>query len=145
MFTPRRRPEEDISQRDDVQVFFSSETELPPRLAVELVTRLEMLIVRHARCHLGQRGRARQPPPVPPCHPSSRLTHRGSVASVTVTCLSVESDRCPSDASNLARGISVSRPARCHANQRSGWRRAPPNNRGLFFFYIFFFYSCRSK
>lgn len=36
--------------------FFSCETELPPRLAVELVTRLEMLIVRHTRCHLGQRA-----------------------------------------------------------------------------------------
>lgn len=36
--------------------FFSWETELPPRLAVELVTQLEMLIVRHARCHLGQRA-----------------------------------------------------------------------------------------
>lgn len=36
--------------------FFQLETELPPRLAVELVTRLEMLIVRHTRCHLSQRA-----------------------------------------------------------------------------------------
>lgn len=36
--------------------FFQLETELPPWLAVELVTRLEMLIVRHTRCHLSQRA-----------------------------------------------------------------------------------------
>lgn len=110
MFTLRQRPEQEISQCDGLQLsfslsffLFSCEAELRPGLAVELVTQLEMLIVRHARCHLGQR----QPPPVPPCHPSSRLRHRGGVASVTVTCLSVESDSCPSDASNLARRISV--------------------------------------
>lgn len=91
-------------------------------------------------------GRARQPPPVPPCHPSSRLTHRGSVASVTVTCLSVESDSCPSDASNLARGISVcARHAATPISAAEGDGRRPTREVFFFFLFRFFFYSCHWK
>lgn len=58
MFMLRQHPEEDISQCDSFlfSFFFSSETEQLSQLAVELVTRLEMLIVRHARCHLAQQA-----------------------------------------------------------------------------------------
>lgn len=113
MFTLRQRPKEHISQCDGVQVSFLF------FFSLQRWDRAAPL----ARCwtcdpagdaHRPSRplsprptGRARQPPPVPPCHPSSRLRHRGSITSVTVTCLSVESDSCCADASNLARGISV--------------------------------------
>lgn len=84
--------------------FFCTRQNCPLGLALNLWPSGDACCLSHRR-HLSVRARHKAPSPSVSFIESADVPR--SIASATVTCLSVESDSRPSDASNLAHGISV--------------------------------------